>query len=230
MALGTARTLNQEKPGKSPVKFLFDDEFGSDGRAKRTKLTVSEHETLLVGAQEESFRQGFAAAQAEMTASDQHRIALAAEKIADAMEMIAHQMVTLEQRLEAEAVEVALSAARKLAPALIEREPLAEIEQLVADVFGQLRSAPHVAVRLPETLIDGASAHLMKLAQERGYAGRLVLLPDPDLGPDDCKIEWADGGVVRDRAGIESRIGEAVNRYLGRKERKANNPDLETDR
>jgi flagellar assembly protein FliH len=94
-------------------------------------------------------------------------------------------------------------------------------------VFAQIRSAPHVAIRLPDALIDGASTHLMKLAEERGYAGRLVLLPEPGLGPDDCRIEWADGGVVRDRAEIESRIAEAVARYLGRKERSMN---LESDR
>jgi flagellar assembly protein FliH len=117
MTTATATAPNQEKPGKNPVKFLFDDEFGRDGaRVSRTKLTIAEHETLLVGAREESFRQGFAAAQAEMTAADQHRIAAAAEKIADAMEMIAHQLTTLEARLEAEAVEVAFSVARKLAP------------------------------------------------------------------------------------------------------------------
>jgi flagellar assembly protein FliH len=209
----------QEKAGKSPVKFLFDDEFGTDGRGKRSRLTVAEHETMLASAQEESFRKGFAAAKTEMQAADQHRIAAASEKIADAMEMIAHQLLSLEQRLEAEAVEVAVSVARKLAPALIEREPLAEIERLVIDIFGEIRSAPHVAVRLPKQLVDEASAHLLRLADERGYTGRLVLLPDPDLGPDDCRIEWADGGVLRDRAAIENRIAEAVNRYLGRKER-----------
>jgi flagellar assembly protein FliH len=225
--MGASAQSSQEKPGKEPVKFLFDDEFGADGARKRSKLTMAEHETLLAGAQEESFRQGFAAGKGEMSAADQHRIAAAAEQIADAMEMIAHQMLSLEQRLEAEAVEVAVAVANKLAPALIEREPLAEIEKLVVEVFGEIRSAPHVAVRLPKQLVDEASAHLLKLADERGYAGRLVLLPDPDLGPDDCRIEWADGGVHRDRAGIENRIAEAVTRYLGRKERTDN---LESER
>jgi flagellar assembly protein FliH len=219
MSASTTRT--QEKPGKNPVKFLFDDEFGAGNRV-RSKLSLAEHEALIASAQEEGFRKGFAAAQAEMTAADQHRIAAASEKITDAMEMIAHQLASLEMRLESEAVDVAVSVARKLAPALIEREPLAEIERLVIEVFAQLRAAPHVAVRLPTALVDGASAHLLKLAEERGYAGRLIILPDPELGPDDCKIEWADGGVVRDRTAIESRINEAVGRYLGRNERTAN--------
>jgi flagellar assembly protein FliH len=222
--MSASTTATQEKPGKNPVKFLFDDEFGANGRV-RSKLSLSEHEALLASAQEEGFRKGFAAAQAEMRAADQHRIAAASEKITDAMEMIAHQLTSLETRLESEAVEVAVSVARKLAPALIEREPLAEIEKLVVEIFGQIRAAPHVAGRLPTALVDGASAQLLKLAEERGYAGRLLILPDPELGPDDCKIEWADGGVVRERAAIEGRINEAVNRYLGRIERTATEND-----
>jgi flagellar assembly protein FliH len=30
----------------------------------------------------------------------------------------------------------------------------------------------------------------------------------------DCRIEWADGGVVRHRAATEAVIAEAVERYL----------------
>jgi metal-dependent amidase/aminoacylase/carboxypeptidase family protein len=81
--MGATAQPSQEKPGKEPVKFLFDDEFGADGARKRSKLTMAEHETLLAGAQEESFRQGFAAGKGEMSAADQHRIAAAAEQIAD---------------------------------------------------------------------------------------------------------------------------------------------------
>lgn len=222
--MSASTTGTREKPGKSPVKFLFDDEFGANKRT-RSKLSLAEHEALIASAQEEGYRKGFAAAQAEMQAADQHRIAAAAEQITDAMEMIAHQLTSIETQLESEAVEVAVAVARKLAPALIEREPLAEIERLVIEVFAQLRAAPHVAVRLPTALVDGASAHLLKLAEERGYAGRLLILPDPELGPDDCRIEWADGGVVRERAAIDSRINEAVNRYLGRIERTATEND-----
>ena len=124
--MSASTTRPKDSPGKSPVKFLFDDEFGADPHARRSKLAMAEHEKLLAAAEEESFRKGFATAQAEMRAADEHRIAGAAGKIADAMEMIAHQLLSLEQRLEAEAVEVAVSVAKKLAPALVEREPLAQ--------------------------------------------------------------------------------------------------------
>src|SRR5262249_46780064 len=106
--------------------------------------------------------------------------------------------------------------ARQLAPGLIAREPVVEIERLVGGILAQVHSAPHVVVRLASSLVESASARLMKLAEARSYTGRLVLLPEPGLAPDDCRIEWADGGLSRQRAAIDARISEAVVRYLGR--------------
>jgi len=44
--------------------------------------------------------------------------------------------------------------------------------------------------------------------------GRLVVLAQPDIAPGDCRIEWADGGLVRERAAAEAVIAEAVSRYV----------------
>jgi flagellar assembly protein FliH len=41
-----------------------------------------------------------------------------------------------------------------------------------------------------------------------------VVLGEPEIMPGDCRVEWADGGVVRDRAAVELAIDGAVNRYL----------------
>jgi flagellar assembly protein FliH len=71
----------------------------------------------------------------------------------------------LEGRLEAEAVEVAVAIAKKLAPALIAREPLAEIEALVIDVLSHVRSAPHIAVRVAEDLVEPAGRRLKEIAE-----------------------------------------------------------------
>jgi flagellar assembly protein FliH len=49
-----------------------------------------------------------------------------------------------------------------------------------------------------------------RLARERGFEGRLVVLGEPDLAPGDARMEWADGGVVRDRARIEAAVLDAL--------------------
>ncbi len=217
-----------EEPGNRPVKFLFDDEFGDGrGRGTRTRISAAEHAAAMKAAEAEGYRRGFTEAAAEALAKIEHRTAMAAEKVAAAMEEISSALKTIEGRMEAEAVEVAVAVARQLAPGLIAREPIAEIERLVSGILGQVRSAPHVVVRLASDLVESASGRLTKLADARGYTGRLVLLPEPGLAADACRIEWADGGITRERAAIEARINEAVARYLGNN-KSTNISDLES--
>ena len=70
-------------------------------------------------------------------------------------------------------------------------------------------------VRVNDTLHETAKRELEEIARTRGFDGRLVVVAEPEIAVGDCKIEWADGGVVRDMAETEKSIGEAVQRYLG---------------
>ena len=119
------------------------------------------------------------------------------------------------QRLETEAVELAVAIARKLAPELVLREPFAEIAALATECLKQLSAAPHVVVRVNDALHETARTRLDEIARTRGFEGRLVVLAEPEIAVGDCKIEWADGGVVRNTAKTDLAIGNAIGRYLG---------------
>ncbi|MEX2127570.1 MAG: FliH/SctL family protein [Xanthobacteraceae bacterium] len=194
-------------PAGEPVKFLFDVEFDRGSAVSGIALAAVESE---------AFKRGHAAGETEANARIERRLAVAFNQTAERIGDLSKKFAALESRLETEAVEVAVAIAKKLAPALIEREPVAEIEALVVDVLAHVRSAPHLAVRLSEDLLEPAGARLKQIAEQRGFATRLVLLPAPELKQDEVRIEWADGGVERDRAAIERRIEEAVSRYLAR--------------
>jgi flagellar assembly protein FliH len=73
-----------------------------------------------------------------------------------------------------------------------------------------LRGVPHLAVRVNDSLVEETEALLRRLARERGFEGRLVVLGEPDLALGDARIEWADGGIVRERARIEAAITQAL--------------------
>jgi flagellar assembly protein FliH len=47
-----------------------------------------------------------------------------------------------------------------------------------------------------------------------GFTGRLVVIGDPEVALGDGKIEWADGGLVRDRAAISAAIDNRIAAYL----------------
>lgn len=123
-------------------------------------------------------------------------------------------MGEVENRMTAEAVDVAVAAARQLAGELVAADPLANIESLVADCFRHLVSTPHLVIRINERLYEVAQPRFEHLAKQNGFQGRLIILAEPDIEAGDCRIEWADGGVVRERAAIDARITELVRTYL----------------
>lgn len=197
------------------AKYLFDQDFAAGSGGAEKAVAPSEHAILLGEAESKGFRDGFAAAEKEGTAVAARRTAVALEQIGDALDRLARGLAAVEQRLETEAVALAVAVARKLAPELVSRQPFAEIAALATECFKQLSAAPHVVVRVNDALHETARTELGEIARTRGFEGRLVVLAEPEIAPGDCKIEWADGGIVRDTARTETAIGKAIGRYLG---------------
>jgi flagellar assembly protein FliH len=196
-----------------PARFLFDADFGVVKEAPR-RITPEDHEAALAVAEQRGFTRGLNAAEAQARTEAQRRTSAACERMAAALAGLAGEMKAIRSRLSAEAAEVAVAAARKLAPALIAREPLAEIAALANDCIGSLVAAPHVVVRVNNELYAEARERLDDIARSRGYDGRLVVLGETDIGLGDCRIEWADGGAVRDRAALEATIDGLVSRHV----------------
>jgi flagellar assembly protein FliH len=166
------------------TKFLFEADFGPNANPAERPVAPAEHALKLAEAESRGFRDGYATAEKERAAEAERRTAAAFEQIADAIDRLARGLGEVEKRLEAEAVEVAVAVGRKLAPELIALEPFAEIAALATDCFKHLTASPH------------------------------VVIAEPDIALGDCRIEWADGGVTRDRAATEAAIVDAVSRYL----------------
>jgi flagellar assembly protein FliH len=194
------------------AKFLFDTDFGAAAGAHKgaPPVPAAEHQAAVAEAETRGYRSGMDAAEAEA----QRRIASAYERIAAALEGLAAHLHAVEGRFEAESVEVAVAVARKLAPELVAQQPLAEIAALATECFRELLTAPHVVVRVNDGLYAQARERLDEIARARGFDGRLVVLREADVAPGDCRIEWADGGLVRDRAATETAIADAVGRYV----------------
>jgi flagellar assembly protein FliH len=130
--------------------------------------------------------------------------------------------------METEAVDVAVAVARKLCSELVAAEPLGEIVALVGECFSHLVATPHLVVRISDSLYEAARERIEKLAKQSGFEGRLVILAEPEIATGDCKIEWADGGVVLERAAIEAKINELVGRYIASRDQ-AGNPATRTN-
>jgi flagellar assembly protein FliH len=198
----------------APAKFLFDMDFSAPDKTRERPATPAEIAQKIATAEARAYRDGFDAAKREAKAESDRRAALALEEIGIAIQAIATRFSGIEARMETEAVDVAVAVARKLCSELISGEPLSEITALVSDCFSHLVSTPHLVVRINDSLYEAARERIERLAKRSGFEGRLVILAEPEIENGDCKIEWADGGVVLERAAIEAKISELVGRYM----------------
>ncbi len=196
---------------KATAKYLFDEDFAS---GEKPTISLVEHERRRADAESQAYRNGFTAGQEQAQQETAQRVAGALSVIADALGRLDSALTTIETRHETEAVEVAVAVGAKLAPELVAREPFAEISALATECFHQLVSTPHVAVRIAKDIYESAKEKIEEIARARGFEGRLAVISDKTLAPGDCRIEWADGGMVRDQAATTAAINEMVARYI----------------
>jgi len=196
---------------KATAKYLFDEDFAAG--AKPT-ISLVEHERRRADAESQAHRQGFTAGQEQAHQEAAQRMADALSVIADGLGRLDSALAAIETRLETEAVEVAVAVAAKLSPALIAREPFAEISALATECFHHLVSTPLVTVRVAPDVHEAAKEKIEEIARSNGFDGRLAVISDERLAPGDCRVEWADGGIIRDNTTTASAIDEMVARYI----------------
>ena len=191
----------------APAKFLFDMDFGAPDKKRERAATDAEIAEKVAAAEARAYRAGYDAAQREAKAESDRRSALALEEIGIAIKGIAHALFRHRnpdgdrgRRRRGRGGAQALRA--NWFPA--SRSPRSW--RWSSDCFSHLVATPHLVVRINDQLYEAARDKIERLAAQSGFEGRLVILAEPGIATGDCRIEWADGGVVLERAAIEAKI------------------------
>lgn len=188
-----------------PRKFVFSADFRNDGRKAVGEAEVE-------AARMEGFQAGQVQAQGQMQAQ---MSSLLTQLVRGAEILVARQDERLAQ-IEAEAAHLAAVTARALAGAALSEKPLSQLSDAARECLAHARSAPHLLIRVHESIVEEVEAMMAGLIRESGFAGRLVVLGEPDIVPGDGRIEWADGGVVIDRSRTEEAVEAAIAAVFGR--------------
>lgn len=194
-------------------KFTFDLDLARKPTVNKV-LPEDEFEQLLTAARQEGYRQGVAAGQATVQAQSATALAQSAEKLGDQVARMVTSIEQYEKHHLAQSVDLAASVARKLAAHLVARQPQAEMAALIAECMASLENAPHLVIRCHPDLCDALKAITEERMKMSGFSGRLVVLGDPDIRLGDGRIEWADGGLVRDINAISNEINTRISAYL----------------
>lgn len=206
------------------AKFLFDTDFETAGAmagAPDAKLMSGK---AIQDLRDSAFAAGVNEGAAREKLTTDHRQSEALAVIANRLEAITQTQDQAMNQIIEEATKLTLAITRKISPALARHEPLFGIEAIIREFLHQLIDEPHIVVRVPDGLIDHLKQRIDDIATACGFAGRVVLMPDPMMNGNDCRLEWADGGAVRNLDTILDDIETGVARLLQNPTELSGNP------
>jgi flagellar assembly protein FliH len=93
------------------AKYLFEQDFAPGASQAEKAVAAAEHALKLAEAEAQGFRNGFDTAEREGHSVAERRTAAAFEQIGGAIERFASRIAAAEQRIEAEAIELAVAIA-----------------------------------------------------------------------------------------------------------------------
>jgi flagellar assembly protein FliH len=199
----------------APAPYQFDGVFAlNDAGEEKPAITEAELAQAREEARTAAYAEGHAAGHAQAKAEQEAQLNQAVTRLFDQIPDVIRTADKHMRETEDSAVEIAILSARKLARALVAKFPLVEIVDLVRQSFDEIRQTPHVVLHINEELSGSMAERIDRLSREAGIEGRVIVMGDPDILPGDARIEWADGGMARNMAGLENRIDDAVKRFV----------------
>jgi len=186
------------------TKFMFGTDFreGSRKAAGEAELAAARAE-------------GFHAGQEQAHRETQGQLVGLTGQLARSAERLFAQEAARTAAIEEHAAHVAIATAKALAGAALAEKPLAALEGAVREALNHARTAPHLVLRVHESVVEAAEELVRKLAAEHGFAGKLIVLGQSDIVPGDGRIEWAEGGFVLDSQQLTALVDQAVARVFG---------------
>jgi flagellar assembly protein FliH len=199
-----------------PARFTFDLDLGRRASDPPPRPTVPEDlvAQLVAQAREEGYAHGLRDGETNATSMAAQTLAAAAGTLATQTAEMTAALDDASAQVQRDAIDLAASIGRKLALHLLARHPTVELDALIAECMQSLNGVPHLVVRCHPSIADGirdiATAHM----QSSGFSGRLIVMGDPEQRLGDGKLEWVDGGLVRDIGAVSKDIDSKIKAYL----------------
>lgn len=196
-----------------PIKYTFDQAF--DGGAKsRYDLELERIQQEGEIAKTEAHSQGIETGRQQVLTEIEAQTLETLNQVAQASHALFSQQAQLEASLKQDMVQLAYAIATKLAPSLIRQHPMAEIEALIQDCLATANREQHLVVRVSENIADAVNERLDNMKASTNFPGQIVLIGETGYGPQDCRVEWPDGGTERRYVDVQKEIENAVQRFV----------------
>jgi flagellar assembly protein FliH len=193
--------------------FSFDTEFDAAGvvvqpssfRPTKRSFLPAEVDALVAQARLEA-REGALAEIESMQAMALSAIGQALAHAAPALQQVA-------QTHREQSAELALSAARVVASAALERFPGGPLQAALETLGQEIDASPRLVIRTGD-LTDATRVQLEQLCADAGFSGVVAFRDEPGLPVAAFRLEWADGRAAFDPEAAFDRMAEALRSAL----------------
>lgn len=210
----------------APVRFLFDNDFTApppevvvvpeeEVEEEVPKVDLEIHLQELKNAEAAAYQRGFAEGQQNAQAEVHEQLTLKTLRMSEAADKMIALIDGDLKRIESDAMVLSATIAKKIAGFALSHYSDDQIMGLITECLAPLRNVRHLAIRVNEAFVDRLKEPIENLAAKNGFEGRLLILGEPETKPGDCRIEWADGGILFERSEVVAAVDAAIIDYLG---------------
>ena len=138
------------------------------------------------------------------------------EKIINEINIILEKQDKELENISRECVKLTHGIIVRLLPKLDNSETLSDIENLISKTLSDVSEEKKVTICVTPDVYKIISKKIDKIKEEQGFEGKLILLENEELGANDCKIEWENGGIIKDMEKVYKKIDEIVEGYTNK--------------
>lgn len=175
-------------------------------------------EEELAAARDIAFEQGRQQGQKEQLASREQFVAQTLSKIADSFSHLFAAETLRENVFEKESLRLAVAALDLLFPALTEKAGRDEVRKVIQKTLADHRKTKEISIYVAPGMHGEIEALISRLRANEHDEVLWRVIEDTGLTQGDCRLEWSDGGAVRDsvraardiRRNMENLLAEPV--------------------
>lgn len=203
----------QKDPDRNDRKFFFDlHDFDApevepeEAPPPPPTYSQEEIEAARLTAQEQGRQKGLS----ESAASREQKIAQLLQQISTQFATIFAAEQERESRYEEEVIALVLQSLDKLFPSLNERLGLYEMQQAIARVLKTASDQSEITIRVAPDFVADTEAVIAPIRNKEINPPNFHIVPDDTLDAGDCRLQWRDGGAVRNAAHLAAAIHDTL--------------------
>lgn len=200
-------------PTAKPFTFNRSFDLATLKTEQEKKVAPTFGEAELALAREQAYAAGVVAGKESALREIQHQQMVLLNHIKELCENFAGKIWEAHHEQKQAATDIAITIARKIVPDYVRKNGLQEIMAQVEPCVAEMINEPRLVLRIHDKHFDFISQEITALTQRLAYGGKIIILADEGLGDDDCRLEWADGGMERSVSLTWSEIEKQLMRH-----------------